>query len=295
MPGQIRHYGTLSLAFCLAVASLLIGSLAVLPAAAAPPDTMSIVNQMKLAFEPVRPSLRKMVITVSSDEGYQRARWVAGIARKQLPDGKRNLIVILEPESMRHNALLVWERGHQQEDTMWLYTPTIQRVRGIVPVDAYGRFFGTDFTYADLGFVSRRGTYRLLGEETHAGVRAYKIEEVPQESWYYSRIVTWVAAESLLPLQRDYYDRAGRLWKTEVFDQVSIIDGIPTPLRIRMHDVQQDSTTELQMSEVRYDVELPDALFDPRRLRETVTSSLWQPYRAHIARGTPPEGGANGQ
>lgn len=294
MHAQQRHHGTCSLAFCIALSVLLIGILAVPPAAAVSPDTMTIVNQMKAAFEPVRPSLRKMVITVSSDEGYQQARWVAGVARKQLPDGKRNLIVILEPESMRSNALLIEERG-DQEDMLWLYTPVIQRVRGIVPVDAYERFCGTDFTYSDLGFVSRRGAYRFLGEETHAGVRAYKIEEAPQEQWYYSRIVTWVATESLLPLQRDYYDRAGRLWKTEFFEQMSVIDGVPTPLRIRMHDVQRDSTTELQMSEVRYDVELPDVLFDPQRLRETVTSSLWQPYRAQIAQGTTPEGGANGQ
>jgi outer membrane lipoprotein-sorting protein len=294
MHAQPQHHRTLSLAFCIVLSILLIGSLGISLAAAIPPDTMSIVNQMKTAFEPVRPSLRKMVITVSSDEGYQQARWVAGVARKRLPDGKRNLIVILEPESMRSNALLIWERG-DQEDMMWLYSPAIQRVRGIVPVDAYERFFRTDFTYSDLGFVSRRGTYRFLGEATHTGVRAYKIEESPQEQWYYSRIVTWVATDSLLPLQRDYYDRAGRLWKAEFFEQVSVINGVPTPLRIRMHDVQQDSTTELHMSEVRYDVELPDALFDPQQLRETVTSSLWQPYRAQIAQDTTPEGVPNGQ
>lgn len=241
---------------------------------------MAIVEQMKAAFEPVRPSLRKMVITVSSDKGHDHARWTAGVARKQMADGKRNLIVILEPDSMSRNALLVQERG-DQEDTMWLFNPSIQRVRGIMPVDAYEHFLRTDFTFSDLGFVNRQGHYRLLGEEEHAGTRAYKIEEAPKEQWYYSRILTWVAVDSLLPLQRDYYDRAGRLWKSEYFDQVTMIDGVPTPLRVRMHDVQADSTTELQMSEVRYDVELPDALFDPEQLRTAVDSPLWKPYRAY--------------
>ena len=54
-------------------------------------------------------------------------------------------------------------------------------MRGIVPVDAYDRFFCTAFTYSDLGFVSRWGTYRLLGQEDHEGVCAYKLEEVPKE------------------------------------------------------------------------------------------------------------------
>jgi outer membrane lipoprotein-sorting protein len=167
---------------------------------------------------------------------------------------------------------------------MWIYLSALQTARGIVPVDVYGRFLGTDFTYSDLGFVSRHGTYRFLGEETHKGVHAYKVEEVPKEQWYYSRIVTWVSADSLLPLQRNYYDRAGRLWKTTVFDQVTVVDGVPTPLQIRMLDKQQNTSTEFQVSEVHYDVDVPDALFDPQRLAQAVTSSLWQPF---VARARP--------
>jgi outer membrane lipoprotein-sorting protein len=166
---------------------------------------------------------------------------------------------------------------------MWIYLSALQTTRGIVPVDVYERFLGSDFTYSDLGFVSRRGTYRLLGEEVHNGVRAYKVEEVPKEQWYYARIVTWVSADSLLPLQRDYYDRAGRLWRTAIFDQVAVVDGIPTPLRIRMLDKQQNRSTEFQVSGVRYDVDVPDTLFDPQRLAQAVTSSLWQPFVARAA------------
>lgn len=210
---RLKTYEQRPLSFHLAIAALvllLVGAFAVTPVNAMPPDTITIVEQMKEAFEPSRPSLRKMVITVSSDKGQDKARWTAGVARKHLADGKRNLIVILEPDPMSRNALLLQEHGNQ-EDTKWLFSPAIQRVRGIVPADAYEHFLRTDFTYSDLGFVSRRGQYRFLGEEEHKGTRAYKIEEVPKEQWYYSRILTWVAIDSLLPLQRDYYDRAGRL------------------------------------------------------------------------------------
>jgi outer membrane lipoprotein-sorting protein len=290
MTGRQHHRTLFPLSRLLLLSGFVVGLPTAAPAAADPPEVMTIVDQMKAVFEPGRPSLRKMVITVSSDEGHEKARWIAGVARKEFPDGKRNLIVLLEPESVRANALLIFERGGQ-EDVMWVYAPSVQRVRGIMPVDAYEHFLRTDFTYADLGFVSRRGNYRFLGEEEHAGVRAYKIEEVPADRWYYSRILTWVSAETLLPLQRDYYDRAGRLWKTALFDQVAVIDGVPTPLRVRMLEVQQDTSTELRMSEVRYDVELPDELFEPRRLREAIHSPLWQPYRAQVAQGkAAPEG-----
>ena len=53
-----------------------------------------------------------------------------------------------------------------------------------------------------------------------------------------------------------------------------------------MHDVQTDSTTMLQMTEVTYNVTLPDEMFDPKQLRTTVASPVWQPYRAPVQKGT---------
>jgi hypothetical protein len=250
--------------------------------AAAPPDVMTIVKHMKEVFEPVRPSTRKVVI--SMDAEGEKTQWVAGQARKELPDGKRMVMVMLEPESVRGIAYVVVEPNNKPS-TLWAYLPAVRRVRGLRPVDAYEHFLGTDFTYADLGFVRLHEHYRLLGEEEHTGVRAYKVEEqVPQERAYYSRIITWVAADSFLPLQRDYYDVAGELWKTELFDQVSIIDGVPTPLRIRMNDVQEHSSTELNVSEVRYGVDIPDAVFDSERLPQVVAHSLWQGYSSHATK-----------
>lgn len=267
------------------VTILLLGGL-LNTAAATPPGDQAIVEEMRSVFDATQPRLSQLMITVRNDEGEEQARWVASLARKQVADGQRTLMVLLEPEALQHNAVLIGE-GAEQAATMWLFTPAIQRVRGITPVDAYERFLRTDFTFSDLGFVHRRSTYRVLGEDRTAGVRAYMIEEVPQDPWYYSRILTWVTADSLLPLRREYYDRAGRLWKTEVFDQITVINGVPTPLRIRMHDLQQGTTTELQIREVRFDLDLPDALFQPQGLREVATSPLWQSYRTQIAHGAP--------
>jgi hypothetical protein len=257
--------------------------LAVFPvqALAAPPDVMTIVRQMKEVFEPVRPSTRKVVISLSA-EG-ETIQWVAGQARKEFPDGKRMVMVMLEPSGVKGMAYVIAEPKNKPS-RIWVYSPTIRRVREFVPVDAYEHFLGTDFTYADLGFVRLHEKYRLLGEEQHAGVQAYKIEEqVPQERAYYSRLITWVAADSMLPLQRDYYDVAGELWKTELFEQVSVIGGVPTPLHIKMEDLQGKSSTELNVSEVRYDVDIPDAVFDPDRLPQLAAHPLWQAYSSQTA------------
>src|SRR5262249_10448481 len=228
---------------------------------AAPPDVMTLVRQMKAVFEPARPSTREVEIAVSGPKG-EHVVWAAHQARTQQADGKRTLLVMQEPGYTRGNALLIYERQGRQPDVMWWYPPALRRVRELVPVETYQRFFDTDLTYADLGYIERQGAYRLLGEEEDKGKPAYKIEFVLDEKVFYSRILTWVDAETMLPRQRNYYDVAGRLWKVMTVDQVKGIDGIPTPLHIRMRDVQQNSITDVTFSHVRYDVDLPAELFD---------------------------------
>lgn len=252
---------------------LVMFALAPAPVLAAPPEVMTIVEQMKAVFEPAQPRASDVTITVSGD-GEQTMTWTGRQVRKRFPDGKRTLLLMQTPDYLKGTALLIAEReeeGKAVRDTMWMYLPAIDRVRQIVPVETYQRFLDTDFTYADLGFVSRQGQYRLLGEEEHTGKHAYKIECVPTDTWYYSRIITWVTTDAMLPLQRDYYDVAGRLWKTLLFKQVMVVNDIPTPLVMEMRDVQQNTHTTFRMDHVRYTEDIPDSLFDPAHLRTTVS------------------------
>jgi outer membrane lipoprotein-sorting protein len=244
------------------------------PVSAAPPDVQDIVQQMKRVFEPTQPSTRKATISIEGKDN-EKVQWIARQVRKQQADGQWTLLVVQEPEHTQGNALLVWEKDGGP-NVMWWYPPALRRVRKLVPVENYQSFLNTDFAYADLGFVDRHGAYRFLDEEEHDGVQTYKIELVPKQKAFFSRIVTWVATDTMLPLQRDYYDVAGQLWKTMTFGNVKVIEDIPTPLQIRMHDVQQGTSTEITYSEVQYGIDVPDTFFDPQHLPQTVEARFWQ-------------------
>jgi len=282
-----------------ALASVLV---AAAPAIAGPRNAQTIVQGMKRALEPERPSTRTLVLAMSSADGSatqptarqkeirdelgqgtgspdsSTTEWTARQARKKLPDGNRILTVLLEPDDVKGVAFLIWEQK-DAPDEQWLYLPAVRRVRKLVPVSAYESFLGTDFTFADLGFVNLRGRkFSLLGEETVAGAPAYKVQEiVAGPVFYYSRIVTWVAKDSMLPLRRDYYDAANQLWKTELYQDTAIIDGTPTVLLIRLQDKMLDTSTELRVSQVRYDATIPDELFDPEKLPQASKHPLWTP------------------
>jgi outer membrane lipoprotein-sorting protein len=243
-------------------------------AAAAPPNADTVVRKMKEVFEPERPSVRRIVIAVKGVNGVETA-WVAVKAQKTLADGKRSLLVMLEPESAKGKALLVGESANQS-DIMWAYLPGVRRVRQIGPLESHSSFFDTDFTYADLGFIDRQGSYVFRGEEDLNGVKTYKVSKVSKEREYYSRIFTWVAADSMLPLKREYYDPAGNLWKIETFEKITTIEGVPTPLLVRMEDVRADSSSEFRVSEVRFNIDIPDTLFDPANLSRAADSDVWR-------------------
>ena len=248
-------------------------SLFLLPAArvaAAPPETAVLIAKMRAVVWPAQPSFRTLTITVTADQG-DKVTWVARQARTRVAGGGRMLTVLQTPADLRGTAWLVQEGPDQT--VQWVWEPFIRRVRKLIPVEGHQAFLSSDFTYADLGVVDLHSTTKLLGEETHNGVRAYQVEEVPRSHWYYTRIVDWIAADTFFPLQRDFYDPSNVLWKVETFDQVTEINGVPTVLRRRMADRQTGSTTQIDVSEVRYGVDLADNLFDPTQLPRAIDAS----------------------
>jgi hypothetical protein len=258
-----------------AVAVLPAVLLAGVPALAATPDAATVAKRMKAALEPSRPSVRRLDISISA-EGGDTTRYTAGQARKIRPDGSWILTVLLAPDGTRGIATMMQERPHE-EDVLWLYLPAVRRVRKIVPAGRYEAFVHSDFTYADLGFVDARATYRLLPPAKRDGATLYILQETPRDRWQYARIVDHVAPDTWLPVRREFYDPSNTLWKIEELDDVTTIDGVPTATRIRMQDVQQGGSSEIAITGVRYDVDVPDALFDPQHLPDAVSSTAWAP------------------
>ncbi len=245
---------------------------AAMPVSAQTPAPQEIMHRMHDVLWPDRPSTRRLVFTVSAQKDVTQL--MAREARKKLANGNRMLVVMQSPASVKGMAWLV-QPGPEQT-AQWVYEPTIRRVRQILPVQGFEAFLATEYTYADLGLVDLGMTHKLLAEEDRDGKRAYKLESVPRNPWYYSRTVTWVAADSYAPLAREYYDTRGALWKVERFGPVQEIVGVPTLLRRDIEDKQAGGRTTIEASAVQYDVSLPDELFDPMQLPVAATSAVWK-------------------
>jgi outer membrane lipoprotein-sorting protein len=176
---------------------------------------------------------------------------------------------MIKPEELKGLARLVWEQN-DETNIQWVYPPALRRVTKITPLNVYDSFQGTDFTYSDFDFINLQGTHKLLETTQLAEQAAYKIETIPEDTSYYSRIVTWVSKETFLPLERNFYDVSGKLWKKNVFEDITVINNIPTPLLVRMVDIQTKTSTDYKVSEVCYGAGLPDDIFEPSGLKNAL-------------------------
>lgn len=251
-------------------------------AVAAPPDVATIVGRMKQVLEPARPNLRRGTLTVA--QGGFTSQVTLGQARGKVAGGNRILTVVLAPADLRGTAYIVKEEAASVSDRLWVYLPAIGRVREVVSPEAYSAFLNSDFTYADLGFIRLQSKLSLKGEQTVNGVKAYTIEAIPPQTWYYARIVTAVAADTFLPIERKFYDPANALWKVERFEKVAVINGVPTVLTVSMEDVQAKSRTTIDVSDLQYDATIPDGLFEPATLPQAAASPLWTSLKAPVGK-----------
>lgn len=246
------------------------------------PTGMTCMTNMKGALEPARSSMRRVVFSTTDDYG-EKVRFIAGQAYKNVSDGNRMVLVILEPKSIRGMTYLFSERENRLDK--WVYLPTIRRVLEVKPNQAYEPFLGTEFSVSDIGLVPIPKACELIEVVEHTGVKAYKVEEKVLGGPYYSRVITWIATDSFLPLQRDYYDEAGRLWKSELFKEVTTIDRVPTPLVMEMKDLQTGYVTVLRVTDVVNDTNIPDEFFDPKQLSKIADSPLWKTYSPQAVKG----------
>jgi hypothetical protein len=240
-------------------------------AAADAPEIGTLVAKMKAALEPPRSSLRQMQLSISGEDGGT-TQWSLAQARKRVEGQARMLSVLLAPASDRGIASLVIDG---KPPATALYIPAVRRVRTLTPAGGYETVLGSDFMYADLGFIRLNDKYRYLATEKKRGKDAWKIEETPDNPFFYSKIVAWIDQATMLPIERDYYDPAGQLWKVETFDDVTTIDGQPVALKVTMQDKQTGGTSEIDVSNLRFGADLPDTLFKKDNLPTAAASPVW--------------------
>jgi len=226
-----------------------------------------IIQKVNELFNP-QTSYGKSKMTIITTSGQKRTFISESWSKNK---GEKNLVRYLEPRRVKGQAVLMLNNA----DDIWMYFPRTQRVRKLATHAKKQKMQGSDFSYEDMGsgdaFIEDY-TPKRLKDEKMEGHDCYKLELMrkPESDLSYSRLIMWVIKENFYPIVMDYYDEDNpELWlKRLVQSDIQIIDDIPTAMKVVMHNKQDNTQTEMELLEVKYNVDLDDSMFTERALKK---------------------------
>ena len=225
------------------------------------------MNRLNDLLSPVT-SFGKAKMTIITTSGKKRTFIYNSWSKDK---GEKNLIRYLEPKRSKGQAILMLNNA----DDIWSYFPRTQRVRKLATHAKKDKMQGSDFSYEDMGsgdafiddFVSKR-----LKDEKMKGYDCYKLELTRKSNSdvSYSRLIMWVIKENFYPIVIDYYDEDDPTLnqKRLVQSDIRVIDNIPTAMKVVMYNKLDNTQTEFEFLEVKYDIKLSDDMFTERSLKK---------------------------
>lgn len=217
----------------------------------------------------------KAKLSITAQSGTPRVRELAGVS-KIIDGGKATarMMRIAGPADMRGVATLTVDRG-QAADDLWIYLPSLRRVRRLVASNRRDPWMGSDFSYGDiLGHEVADWHHRLLRRETVQDVACTVIVSTPIKDALasetgYSRRLTWLRDSDQLAVRADFFDLSDTFLKSmEANDVRKPSEALAKhqPMRIVMRGAKSESV--LSFSEFRVDQVVADSEVAPESLKQ---------------------------
>ena len=209
------------------------------------------------------------VMVLFDKGGGKRTRTLTEYSKKADPEAYKVLVVFKSPPDLKNVGFLIHAHTFSDRD-LWAYFPEYKRIRRIAASSQDDSFFGSDFSYDDFGGPPDLDdyTFSIEKEDVIDGKPCYVVEVTPRIHRKYSRYIAWVAKDLWIHVKIDYY-QDNNIYRTGVFTDIRIIDGVPTPFKLNMENKKTGHRTELTIESIRYHTHFPDDLFSQRSLERS--------------------------
>ena len=232
------------------------------------PDVRTIVKKANLAaYYQGDDGKAKVKMTITSKQGKKQYREFI-ILRKDVKDGgdQKYYVYFHRPADVRKMAYMVHKHADlKKDDDRWLYMPALSLVRRIAAGDKRTSFVGSDFLYEDV-------SGRSLEEDTHELVETtdtlFMVKNVPKKpkSVEFSYFNVAIDRKTFIPMKMEFYDKKDKLYRVIESRKVEKIQAYPTVVKSVVTNLQTGGKTEMEFSDVKYDMKLKDSIFTERYL-----------------------------
>ncbi len=197
----------------------------------------------------------------------------------------KDIVIMTYPTEIKGLAVLTWTYEDPNRDqNVWLWIPSLKKVRKISASQDDDAFMGSDFTVEEVS--TRRfedETYKLIGEKNFIGYKfeqtgevkfknipCFVIECIPNKPhWYYSKRIVWVDKDTGGSIFEEYYDKKDKLFKT-IFREWIWTDletkKYQTQVSLECKDLRTGHRTTILMKDTKYDQGLSEYNFTVKAL-----------------------------
>ncbi|MEW6427727.1 MAG: outer membrane lipoprotein-sorting protein [Thermodesulfobacteriota bacterium] len=205
-------------------------------------------------------------MTITDRQGEKRQRQFVLLRRDAADGGEQKYYLHLEqPADLRRMVLMV-HKHLDRDDDRWLYLPASSLVKRIAAGDERSGLAGSHLFYED---ISGRSIYKDTHQLVQETDRFYLLKSTPKnpDKVEFSSYTVWIDKKTFLPVKSEYLDRDKRLYRRMEAMEIREIQGLPTVIRSRVEDVLSGGATVSEFSDIKYNINLPDAIFTERALR----------------------------
>lgn len=213
----------------------------------------------------------ELVITDRRDRTRTR---ILTIIRRNSEDYRQTYYAYFhEPPDLRRMVFLVWTRPGEDDDR-WLYLPEIDLEQRITGPQKRNAFAGSDFTYEDMtGRYPGDDHFQFLREDTVGERSVWVLKGTPRDPDMveFAHYETFIDRETFLTIKGIFYNDRGEPHRTLTIEKWEEIQGYSTPVLMKAENHQNGSTTLATMSQIEYNLGIPERAFDQRFLRRPPT------------------------
>lgn len=230
-------------------------------------DARAIVNRANVAQYYAGKDGRALVrMKIVDGKGRSQRRQFA-VLRRDIEDGgdQNYLVVFDQPADVRNTTFLV-KKHTDRDDDRWLYLPGLDLVKRIASSDERTSFVGTHFFYEDIsGRHPSEDTHQLV--ETTDGQYVVKSTPKNKNAVEFAHYTVRIDKKTFLPVKIEYVNAQGKVYRRIETVKVDTIGGIPTITRLKISDLESGGYTLSDVSNVEYDLGIPDGIFVEGSLR----------------------------
>ncbi len=183
--------------------------------------------------------------------------------------GDKTLTIFDSPPDMA-GTLFLSHAVVGADDNLWLYLPSLKRVKRISSSNKTGAYFGSEFAYEDIAAQEvGKFTYNYVGNKPCGRLTCFVVERYPAyRNSGYRALVTYFDTTEYRPQRIEYIDRGGRPLKVLTFSGYKRYAGqFWRAQTMTMQNRKTGKTTILRYGNYTFGSGLSDAYFSQGNLR----------------------------